>query len=313
MDNWVEILKSGIVTIQDSGRRGYENLGVPTSGAWDLATYRRLTGLLECPDGPMFESLAGDLQVCFAGPAVWAWAGPGICLAGGIETPSNLVNYTKGEVSIARTGPGPIYLAAPGLCVPLTLGSASTDTHSGIGPLRPQAGDRFELTSINWVSTRHAVVGNFARPATRSKGPLRILAHERELGDWLAVNRWRATSISRTGIKYARVTRDNFSSLHPAVSRTRVSHPVLPGVIQIPSQDEIIILGPDCGTTGGYTTAGAVVEVDLGNLAYLEIGSETRFEQTTMECAADLSKNSDANLYKNISELSTSAGSALYV
>ena len=50
-------------TIQDAGRYGFENQGVPNSGAGDILSYRLGNHLLGNRDVPSVEIIHGNLEV----------------------------------------------------------------------------------------------------------------------------------------------------------------------------------------------------------------------------------------------------------
>lgn len=60
------------------------------------------------------------------------------------------------------------------------------------------------------------------------------------------------------------------------------SHAVFPGVVQLPSSGEPMVLLADAQTTGGYRAIAAVIRADLWRLAQLRAGGIVRFEK--VEC-----------------------------
>ncbi|NBQ47506.1 MAG: hypothetical protein EBU33_03505, partial [Sphingobacteriia bacterium] len=69
--------------------------------------------------------------------------------------------------------------------------------------------------------------------------------------------RWKIDSTARSGVR--------LSSPNPLQnsSASLASFPVMPGAIQVPPSGLPLILGPDCGVTGGYPVAGVVIDADL--------------------------------------------------
>jgi allophanate hydrolase subunit 2 len=61
------------------------------------------------------------------------------------------------------------------------------------------------------------------------------------------------------------------------------TEPVAPGAVQIPPDGRPILLGPECGTLGGYPTAAWVITADLPRLAQLVPGDPVRFAAINME------------------------------
>lgn len=276
----IRVLSAGITTIQDGGREGYADLGIPTSGAWDRHAYSRITGLLSIHTGPVLECLAGDLALEADKDIVWAWTGPARAELNGSPIPAETLIAGQGRIVLERTGTGPIYFATAGLHISPVLNSASTDTHSGLGPAPLKAGDTLNTPENNRKD--QAQVGAFVMTpsAPRDKSTLRLVPHSPELARWLTFHHWKVVSVARSGIRCQRINPQPTADL-PAVPRDLKSYPTLPGLIQMPSADEIIILGPDCGTSGGYATAGTIITADAAAPAYVSMGEALQFATTT--------------------------------
>jgi len=58
------------------------------------------------------------------------------------------------------------------------------------------------------------------------------------------------------------------------------SRPVVPGVIQVPSEDSLIVIGPDGPTIKGYPIWGTVCDADLDKFFRLKSGSRIRFSSS---------------------------------
>jgi allophanate hydrolase subunit 2 len=65
----------------------------------------------------------------------------------------------------------------------------------------------------------------------------------------------------------------------------------MPGAIQVPPSGLAIILGPDCGVTGGYPVAGVIINADLHKLARLTAGSSISLVPMTRAEAAQASQS----------------------
>ena len=62
-----------------------------------------------------------------------------------------------------------------------------------------------------------------------------------------------------------------------------VSHPVVPGAIQVPPDGQPIVLLVEGPTIGGYPVVGVVAAADFPVLGQLRPGDDVRFERTTAE------------------------------
>jgi allophanate hydrolase subunit 2 len=78
---------------------------------------------------------------------------------------------------------------------------------------------------------------------------------------------WRVDSIARSGIRLASDMESMATHTHSIPSL-----PVYPGVIQLPPDGHPILLGPDCGVTGGYPIVGVIPDFELRKLAWLRTG-----------------------------------------
>ena len=58
----------------------------------------------------------------------------------------------------------------------------------------------------------------------------------------------------------------------------------------MPSANELVILGPDGPTTGGYPTVGTIVAADLAAVGQLMPGQWVKFEVVSREEAVDLAR-----------------------
>ena len=57
----------------------------------------------------------------------------------------------------------------------------------------------------------------------------------------------------------------------------------MPGAIQVPPSGQPIILGPDCGTTGGYPVAGVVISADLHLLSQVQPEQAITLQECSIE------------------------------
>ena len=263
----IRVVSAGLALIQDRGR-SFQEAGVPTSGAWDLERYRELELLLDVVNPAAFELVAGHLSLISDRTWVVATTGPARMYLNGMDLGENqVIEVLAGmQLDVAHSGPGPAYVAPYGLKAELTLGSASSDTLSALGPSPVRGGDSFPLIEMLDGSS---LVGRFL--IAGSPVPVREIRyvpgpHVRP-GTWSA----RVEACSRSGIRLSAV--DEFTSQAGSLP----SVPVIPGVIQVPPSGKPIVLGPDCGVTGGYLVAGVVVDADLPKLARLVPGTDIVF------------------------------------
>jgi allophanate hydrolase subunit 2 len=242
------IERADAVLIQDRGRSGFADQGVPTSGAWDRERYEHACALIGADGSPVFEVLAGTFR-CLA-DSTTSVAVVGHVNSGAVGHSWHLKAGDRVDIEAQR---GPVYVAFPGLGVPLTLGSAASDLVSGLGPDRVESGATF------------AVDTPVADAVLKHSPPNSLIGY---LGTEIPT-RWKVMRQARSGTRLAPVAQWNVP-----VARTLPSRPMLPGAIQIVSSNEAIVLGPDSGVTGGYQVTGVIATADLPRISRLREGEE---------------------------------------
>lgn len=159
MGKRVYVINPGLMTtIQDSGRIGYRQYGVVTSGAMDAFALRVANMLVGN------EPHAGALETTLKGPTLKWLADGWIAICGGdlgakidgIPVPLWRPIYVKRQSVLtfqyAQSGCRAYIAIQGGIAVPEVLGSLSTHVHAGIGGLDGralQAGDTLHVHSVS--------------------------------------------------------------------------------------------------------------------------------------------------------------------
>ena len=267
----------GLATLQDSGRGRYADLGVPTSGAWDVRAYSALCAVagVEVGRWPVMEAWSGDLAWHASAPLAFVVSGPAeVTIAGRASGRSLTVVLAPADadVRIRRTGVGPVMVLVPGLRTDAVLGSVAYDSFARLGTPPLRAGQEFVIdrTIQHGVTVR---VGSFVRVPDAAVAPsmLDAVIHP-GLGAYLLERAWTVVDIARSGV---RLRASDGDALGHQLSWA--SGPVCPGVIQVPGDGNPILLGPDAGTTGGYPIAGVLTERSRCAVAYAAPGHVVRF------------------------------------
>jgi allophanate hydrolase subunit 2 len=276
------ITSVGYASLQDTGRPGYEALGVPRSGAFDSFRYRLALNLI-AGHGNVIEILHGHLTARTDRDIVVGLVGPGqVTFSGDVTVPAGTAVLIPANTSFTvttRHSEGLAYLAVSGLHAPHVLGSVATDSFSGLGTPRLHAGQTFDLDDTQIVSAR-AYVGAFVNThADRGVSMIRYVPGPHLDGAFLDTS-WSVKASARTGV---RLTSPDVTP--PADAGNLPSLPVVPGAIQVTPAGEAIILGPDSGVTGGYPLAGVVISADLHRIARLTEGTSIRLVPVTTQDA----------------------------
>lgn len=305
----LEVVEPGLLsTVQDGGRLGTTDLGVPIGGAcdtWSLAVANVLLG--NEPDD-------AALEITMVGPELLVLRRCTVALAGAdlgarvIEEDRPIapgtVHLVHPGTRIGFTGAGAgagaggsmagarAYLAvAGGIDVEPVLGSRGTCLTGGFGGLggRPlRAGDRIVPRRPNDVAAAgRRWPAEIAGPAR--DGPIRILPGPPSLGrplrgafPALLATSWHVASDSdRMGLRLEGPP----IAADPAAAGRLPSRGVLPGAVQVPPGGRPIVLLADAQTVGGYPVAGVVPAVDLPLLAQVRPGGHVRFMRTTLDAA----------------------------
>ena len=299
----LRILSPGLQSlIQDSGRTGYGNLGVGAAGAADKTSYHQANELVgNQPGAAVIENLAGMLTVAAEGDQVLAVAGAEAELwitpaaddevreprQAAMNAPFALLHGERLELVGTSHGLRSYVGVRGGIDMPLTLGSCSTDTLSGLGPAALSAG---QLLAVRQPDHGH-VVGNpqpstLPLPDAQGVYTLRVIPGPRQnwFGDdgisQLTSQLWQVTSESnRVGIRLA----TEGTPLQRSIHQELPSEGVALGSLQVPPSGLPVLFLADHPVTGGYPVIATVIEEDLGFAAQLPAGSTIRFSTEEFE------------------------------
>lgn len=290
----IEVVSPGsLTTVQDLGRAGWAHLGVPRSGAADRPALLLANRLLGNADGAAaLETTLSGPRMRFETDAVIALTGsPVDASVDGRPVPMNsaftVVAGGVLRVGTAKTGLRTYIAFAGGIDAPLTLGSAATDTLTGLGPAALQRGDVLKLRGGRASGALAPVPPLSAAAPQAAPIPLPV----GPLGDAIVVvlgprdDLFTSAAIDRFLNKRFRVSpasnRIGLRLEGPPLERTHAgelrSEGIVPGAIQVPLDGQPILLLADHPTTGGYPVIAVVVERDLSAAAQLRPGQEVRF------------------------------------
>ena len=318
----IEVVRPGVLaTVQDLGRPGLGHLGVPHSGAADVASLRRANRLVGNPDGAAgLELTLGRAVLRFPEEAWVAVTGASAPVSvtaapdgaapeggsagsgqGGGERP-----VEHGAAFLVPAG-GTVRIGAPavglrsyvavrgGIDVPPVLGSRSADLRSGLGPPPLRPGDRLPLgaptepppggASAGGAPAGGAASASGAAPVLQAAGAaatIRVIPGPRD--DWFAAG---ALGLL-CGSDYTVTPASDRTGLRldgPALPRARrdelPSEGLVTGALQVPPSGRPILLLADHPVTGGYPVIAVVATADIGLAAQLRPGSRVRFTVRT--------------------------------
>jgi len=288
-----EVIQPGFLTsIQDKGRHGYQQYGVPISGAMDSCSLMVANLLVGNEEGD------ACLEITVLGPRLRVLGDTAVAISGADLRPAlnngplpmwESVRVCSGDTiwfGHPKNGCRSYLAVAGGIDVPQVMGSRSTYLQSHLGGFegRPLgSGDRLR------------------RGKARVEIPSRKLPRE-YIPEYQAENELRAIlgpqddHFTETGIRTflgseytisLQANRMGYRLEGPPIEHKAgadiVSDGIPPGAVQVPGDGLPIILLADRQTTGGYVKIATVSTADLPKLAQAQPGDRVRFLQITEE------------------------------
>lgn len=306
----LELLETtGIAALQDSGRRGFNKFGVPTSGAMDWYAYQAANSLLNNPtNSAVIELGLGEITFRALRNTVIAVTGAGYEIENYIWTfPLWTSFYVRAgwTVRVKKTSDGNwAYIAiAGGFDSPVIMNSRSAYLRGGIGSAL-KAGD---------VLHSFPPATELLKLAARDHTPLMPYSQTPILhvipapqADWFTPEGIRtfyeseytlSPSFDRMGYRLQMLPSRLPKSLRLRKSVELISEGMTMGSIQIPADGQPIVMMADAPTAGGYPKIANVTRASLPLLAQCEAGvSKIRFRETTVKEAQDtLRKTSEVS------------------
>ncbi|PXY29823.1 allophanate hydrolase [Prauserella coralliicola] len=294
-------------TVQDTGRDGYYEIGMPPSGAMDQFSYRAANLLVGNPEG------AAALEATYIGPELEftddrlvavTGADVPVTLGGEPVKPWETIPVKAGDVlSFAMiTGGARLYVAVSGgIGVPDYLGSRSTYMLTGLGGFEGRKladGDRLPLGErpVGAAPKPGSGVSESLRPSFPEVAELRTVVGlcsyrltDAALRSFLETT-WKVTKdADRVGYRLRGGTLDFVEREQPfgagsdPANVVDLGYPV--GSIQVPGGDEPIVLLNDAVTGGGYATIGTVISADRDRIAQTKTGDQVSFVSVDIDQA----------------------------
>lgn len=284
-----EVVQPGpLTTVQDFGRTGYQQFGVPTSGAMDDYAYRLGNLLVSNDEG------AASLEITLFGCQLRALRDTMIAVTGADLVPTingqpisawESLPIKSGQVlafSQLKNGCRAYLAVAGGISVPEVMKSASTCVRAAIGgfsgrPLRK--GDILRANASD-TSARTARIPAKYIPAYGNDLTLRVILGPQD--DYFT-DEGISTFLNSEYTVSAQADRMGYRLEGPLIKHRSgadiVSDGIPLGAIQVPGDGLPIILLADRQTTGGYTKIATTISVDIPKIAQAKPGDSIRFQQ----------------------------------
>jgi biotin-dependent carboxylase-like uncharacterized protein len=311
----LKVLAAGLhTTVQDLGRFGYQNIGVPVSGALDGFGLRLANALVGNPQGmaaleilgsgPTLEIAADTARVGLSGAGASLGIrgeGPRMVAAG------QSLTLSRGDIVQVALGPQSAccYFAVEGgIAVPRVLGSASTYVRAALGGLNGRALQRDDVIPLALGCACERSELRTALPSGSPDQPIRVVLGPQH-------KYFRKESLAALLEAEFRVSKDADRMgmrLDGPLLRHRsgwdiVSDAIATGSIQVPGSGQPIVLLADHQTTGGYPKIATVASADLPALAGRRPGDSLRFVAIELETAEEMYRQAEHEFAELIAAL----------
>lgn len=303
----ISVLTPGAyTTVQDKGRYGYQQMGIPVSGVLDAFAFRAANMLVGNPD------YAAVLEITIMGPRLEILVESDVAVTGAEMGMTLNEQPVEGWKSI-RVKPGDIlniqqvksgcrgYLAINGgINVPVVMGSRATYVGGKLGGYRGRPlkeGDVIQSGDAKLLNTPLKFPTDLI-PKHLSEIIIRAIPGPQDdffqegLDTLFQSDYMVSTKADRMGY---RLQGPNIK-LAEGMPKSIISEPTMPGGVQIPADEQPIILLVE-QTVGGYTKIVTVISTDLPKVAQATPGDTIRFEKVTLETAHSLYQERQKLLY----------------
>ncbi|TKI55662.1 biotin-dependent carboxyltransferase family protein [Brevibacillus antibioticus] len=308
----IEVITPGLcTTVQDTGRFGFQQVGVSVSGGMDKQAVQIANMLVGN------QQTDAVLELTMKGPSLLFHKDMLIAICGGdfkvtinnrSVLPNRAVWIRSGSIlkfGLAKEGCRAYLAVAGGWDVPLVMGSRSTNLRGGFGGLAGRmlaAGDQlvqrspgsFSQFLANQLAKRAGAApfyqANWFIPSStlvkNGEAVVRVIQGE-QFADFSEKSR--QSFFEQTYQVSPQSDRMGYRLTGPALELTQsmelISAAVTMGTIQVPPNGQPIILMADRQTIGGYPKIGYVPTIDLPIVAQLRPGEKIHFQEISLRDA----------------------------
>lgn len=297
----VKIINPGLITlVEDSGRYGYQQYGVPVSGVMDSYSYRLGNILVGNKEG------AAVLEAAMMGPTIEFSDQMVIAITGGNLSPtlngssipmwqSILVN--KGDRLIftgLRAGCRSYIAFSGGIDVPEVMGSKSTYTRGRIGGYNGRALKSGDLLGVGHPGEDPGRLSGIKVPDEYIPDypntlELRVIIGPQD--DHFTLEGMQAFLSEQYEVT-SECDRMGYRLKGKKIEHVKggdiISDGIAMGAVQVPGHGQPIIMLADRQTTGGYTKIANVISVDLPKIAQAKPGDRIKFVKVTVRKAQQM-------------------------
>ena len=308
----IKVIQPGLqTTVQDYGRIGHYEVGMPPSGAMDKYSFLASNLLVGNKED------AAVLEITYMGPVLEFQENVTVAITGGEMPPKiNGQPVAMWEALAVKAGDvlsfdfikqgARVYLAvAGGIDVPLIMESRSTYTLCGIGGHEGrslQAGDELKLGNDNEIETAIGTrISDDLIPTFSKINEIRVVQGlcsyrltEESKDRFFSID-WTVTpEANRVGYRFKGERLKFVERKQPFGAGSNPSnvvdlgYPI--GSIQVPDGVEPIALLNDAVTGGGYATICTIISTDLNKMAQIKTNEKVRFVAVDIDEALEIRK-----------------------
>jgi len=289
-----KVLDGGILTsVQDLGRFGYQEYGVSPSGAMDIFSAKLGNFLLGNEQNcAVLECTVKGIDIEFLEPSIFAITGA-YCDAKLNHWSIRLfrtIKARKGDIlklGFCKSGLRTYLAFLGGIDVPLVMNSRSTNLKAKFGGFEARAlkkGDELACFQKDFKQVKYLTLKREFLPKYEKNLEISIILDAQSDAfadcekDKFFSNEYEISKdFDRMGIRL------NGEEICHKKSADIISDGISFGSIQIPGNNQPIIMMSDRQTTGGYTKIGTVSSTDLPKLAQAGSGIKISFKKISLE------------------------------
>ncbi len=294
-------------TVQDLGRKDYEQYGMPVSGSMDQYAHRVANLLVGNKESEaVFEMTILGATYTFEEDTVISITGANMMPMLNNKTQVGMwrsILICKGDTikfNGAKSGCRCYLAIAGGIDVPKVMGSKSTYVRAQIGgfegrPIKKE--DMIAISESELVQLNGRFINSKYIPKYDKKIELRVVLGPQD--DAFTKNGIEIffNSIYKVSNEFDRMGyRLEGKKIEHEKPADIISDGIVKGAIQIPGHGNPIIMLSDCQTTGGYTKIAHVISSDLWKIAQAKSGDEIRFKSIDVYESHEIFKKQEQSI-----------------
>ncbi|NJL75614.1 MAG: biotin-dependent carboxyltransferase family protein [Saprospiraceae bacterium] len=283
----LHFIKPGLwTTVQDNGRIGYQNFGVPVGGVMDKKAAQQANQLVgNSLETPILEITMLGPQIIFQGDCQIAITGADLSPTLNKQPISNYETIHVSSNSVLAFGQlrqgCRTYLAVRGQwkikpwlgsCSAMPFGDKTATPQSLI-----QKDSFIDVQTLPLIAPQRTALED--RPVFKKIVKIALMAGP----EWNYLTLRQVAHLFSTTYKIHKDSNRMGYRLDPSLPNFEFSSPlissgIVPGTVQVTNEGQLIILLLDAQTMGGYPRIGNITQDAINNLAQAKPGDSIRFE-----------------------------------